>query len=294
MNRQTRTFIVLVVALVAAAAASFGVYRAVLRAPAQKVEPTVNTVVASKAMPVGTLVTDSDVRVVKWPAGAALPNGYADPNAVVGRGVISPVAENEPLTDLKLAPKKAGAGLPPTITPGMRAMSIKVDEVVGVAGFTVPGTRVDVMAILHEPGTQNETLARVVVPNVQVLTSGTRYDQEKAQKDAKAIPSTVVTLLVTPDDAQRIALAQAEGRLMLALRNPLDADTPDLRPIATATLLQMGRAPQGRIVATTGTLAAARRTRRAAVPAVEQVSAPPKPYTVVVIRAAKLTEEVVR
>ena len=297
MTRQRRTFIVLLVALVAAGAASYGVYQAISRAPAHPAEaPTVNVVVAAKPMPVGTMLTAGDVKVVKWPANAALPDGFADADAVVGRGLIMPVGENEPLNDRKVAPKEGGAGLPPAITPGMRAMSVKVDEVIGVAGFVVPGTHVDVLAILQPPDqrqTQN-SVAKIVVPNVQVLTAGTRYDQEKASKEAKAIPSTVVTLLVTPDDAQKVALAQAEGKLMLALRNPLDTETPELVPIATSGLLGMPGARAITPVATTGTAApAARAARRATAPAVVP-PAPPKPYTVVAIRAAKLTEEAVR
>jgi pilus assembly protein CpaB len=295
MTRQKRTFIVLGVAVLAAFVASYGVYTAVSRVSTREVEiATVDAVVAAKAMPVGTRVAATDVKVVKWPARTPLPNGFTTATAVVDRGVIVPIGENEPVTEAKLAPKAAGAGLPPSITPGMRAMSVKVDEVVGVAGFVVPGTRVDVLAILHPPQqtATNDSLAKVVVSNVQVLTAGTRYDQERAQKDAKAIPSTVVTLLVTPGDAQKVALAQAEGRLMLALRNPLDTETADLAPIATSGLIA-GAATVPVPVATTG-IAPAPRRPRPAVAALAPAPAPPKPYTVVAIRAAKATEEVVR
>ena len=129
---------------------------------------------------------------------------------MVNRGLIATVGENEPLTETKLAPLEAGAGLPPSIPPGMRAISVKVNEVVGVAGFVVPGTRVDVMVTLSDRQREQDTMTRIVVSNVQVLTAGTRYDQEKA-KEGKPIPSTVVTLLVTPDDAERIALGGVGG-----------------------------------------------------------------------------------
>ena len=102
----------------------------------------------------------------------------------------------------------------------MRAVSVKVNEVVGVAGFVVPGTHVDVMATLR--GTDaKDTMTRVVVSDVEVLTAGTRYDQEKA-RDGQPIPTTVVTLLVTPSDAERVALAASQGEIMLTLRNPMD------------------------------------------------------------------------
>ncbi len=140
---------------------------------------------------------------------------------MLDRGLIATVEANEPLIAAKLAPLEAGAGLPPSIPPGMRAISVKVNEVVGVAGFVVPGTRVDVMVTLTNRQAQQDSLTRVVLSNVQVLTAGTRFDQENA-KDGKPIPSTVVTLLVSPEDGERIALAESEGQIMLTLRNPLD------------------------------------------------------------------------
>src|SRR4029079_641200 len=136
--------------------------------------------------------------------------------------VIVPISENEPLTEAKLAPIGSGAGLPPTITEGMRAISVRVNEVIGVAGFVIPGTRVDVLVTLKTPEKGNASETRVVLSNVQVLTAGTRYDQERAPKEGKPIPTTVVTLLLTPEDAEKITLASEEGRIMLALRNPLD------------------------------------------------------------------------
>ena len=112
------------------------------------------------------------------------------------------IAANEPITEPKLAAKGAGAGLPPTIPPGMRAISVKVNEVVGVAGFVVPGTRVDVL-VTFESRTQTSEASRASSSrNVQVLTAGTRYDQEKARQDGKPIPTSVVTLLVSPEDAR--------------------------------------------------------------------------------------------
>src|SRR6185369_7925379 len=123
------------------------------------------------------------------------------------------------------APIAAGAGLPPTIPAGMRAISVRVNEVVGVAGFVIPGTRVDVLVTLKQG---NDTVTRVVVSNVQVLTAGTRYDQDKS-KNGEPIPSSVVTLLLAPADAERVVLASTDGQIMLALRNPLD-----VAPTATA------------------------------------------------------------
>jgi pilus assembly protein CpaB len=195
------------------------------------------------------------------------------------------VVANEPLTESKLAPLAAGAGLPPSITEGMRAVSVKVNEVVGVAGFVVPGTHVDVMVTLRRDQ-ERDSITRVVVSDVQVLTAGTRYDQEKA-RDGQPIPTSVVTLLVTPQDAERVALAASEGTVMLTLRNPMDRKPTETTGIRTAGLLGQAPAPQP-IVKTVA-------NRRIATPApVPVASVAPKIYTVEAIRAAKRSEEVVR
>ena len=198
MDRNKRTAVVVAVAVILAAVASLGMYRIVSRMPAKAVEvKTVPVVVAAHPLTLGTMVTADHVKVVQWPADAPVANSFSKVEDVLNRGLISAVEENEPLTTSKLAALEAGAGLPPSIPPGMRAVSVKVNEVVGVAGFVVPGTRVDVMVTLPGKTRDEDSTTRVVVSNVQVLTAGTRYDQEKA-KDCAPIPSTVVTLLVTP------------------------------------------------------------------------------------------------
>ena len=190
---------------------------------------------------------------------------------------------NEPLTESKLAPLEAGAGLPPSITEGMRAVSVKVNEVIGVAGFVVPGTRVDLMVTLKRDQ-DKDSMTRVVVSDVQVLTAGTRYDQEKA-RDGQPIPTSVVTLLVTPPDAERIALAANEGSIMLTLRNPMDRQRTETTGIRTAGLLGAAPAPAP-VVKTV-------QNRRVAEPPAPVVAASTV-YTVEAIRGAKRSEEVVR
>lgn len=289
MNRQTRTLIVVAVALVAALAASYGVYLAISRIPVREVEvATRQAVVAAKNLRMGEVLTKDSVKLVNWPAATPLAGGFDTIEAVLDRGLIANVAENEPLMESKVAPREAGGGLPPSIPPGMRAMSVRVNEVIGVAGFVIPGTRVDVMVIMRQ---QEQGMARVVVSNVQVLTAGTRYDQENANGESKPIPSTVVTLLVTPEDAERIALAANDGSLMLSLRNPLDVAPTESKGVRTASLF--GDAPRP---AASGRPGPARRA-----PAVA-VAAPPPPvlepapqvYTVEAIRAAKRTDEIVK
>ena len=282
MNRQTRTLVVLFVAVLTASVASYAVYRAIASIPARTVEvPTTFAVVAARSMSMGTLVTRDSIKLVPWPSQTPLAGGFSDIEAAVDRGLISSVLENEPLSESKLAPKQAGAGLPPSIPTGMRAMSVKVDEVVGVAGFAVPGTHVDVMVILAQ---KDDSVARVVATNVQVLTAGTRSDQEHV-KEGKPAPLTVITLLVSPDDAERIALAQVEGRLMLSLRNPMDTVVTETRGVRTGGLLGTPDPPpaQPKPVA-----------RKAVAPVAVVESPVPRAYVVEAIRAAKRTDETVR
>jgi pilus assembly protein CpaB len=282
MDRNTRTLVVLLVAVVMASVASYGVYLAVKSIPERQVEvATAHAVVAVRPLTVGALVTKDDVKVLPWPAAGVVPGSFSSVDQVTNRGVIASVAENEPLTESKLAKPGTGAGLPPTITEGMRAISVRVNEVVGVAGFVVPGTRVDVLVSLKQ---NDDTITRVVVGNVQVLTAGTRFDQESAQKEGKPIPTTVVTLLVTPEDAEKIALAADEGRIMLTLRNPLDQEPTNSIGVRRAALLGPA-APPPVIKVKEG-----RKVARALPPP------PPAPrvYTVETIRAAKRAEETVR
>jgi pilus assembly protein CpaB len=290
MDRNTRTLIVVLVALAAAGVATYGVARVIKSRPVVEKEIAHTYVVAgARTLTVGAMVTPADVKLIAWPEKSPVPGAFAKVEDVVNRGVISQVLENEPITPTKLAPVGGGAGLPPTIPTGMRALSVRVNEVVGVAGFVVPGTHVDVCVTMREG---NDSATRVVVSNVQVLTAGTRYDQDKS-KNGEPIPTSVVTLLLTPEDAGRVVLATTSGQLMLTLRNPLDQEPTSTAPTRTATLFGGAPPPPPR--------AAAERPARprpvvvaAPPPVVAPPPPPPKPYTVEAIRGAKRTEETVR
>ena len=283
MNRKNRTLVVLLVAVAVASGASYLVYRAVSSIPVREVEvKSYQVAIASKALAVGTMLGPSDVKLVAWPASNPVAGGYSKIEEVVNRGLIAPVVENEPLTSSKVAPIEAGAGLAPTIATGMRAISVKVNEVIGVAGFVVPGTRVDVVVTI---GRQDDSISRVIVSNAQVLTAGTKYDQDSA-KDGKPVPSSVVTLLVTPPDAERIALASTEGSIMLALRNPLDPATTETRGTRMASL--MGAPEPAPVVRV------AKGVPKAAIAAPAPPPAAPSIYQVETIRAAKRVSEVVK
>ena len=176
-------------------------------------------VLAVRDLPVGHVIADGDVKVVGWP-GEALPEGYLGAAAgAMGRGVIMPLHPNEPLLESKLAPKDGGGGLPVAISEGMRALSVRVDEVISVAGFVVPGTRVDVLLTMDGPGESKEAITKVILQNVQALAAGQSVEKDK---DGKPQPVGVITVLVTPEQAESLALASNQGKIQLALRNTLD------------------------------------------------------------------------
>ena len=285
MNRRSRTVFVLVIAVLMAGAASFVVYSAIKKIPVRQVEvANYHVVVAARPISMGTRLKAEDVKVVAWPSSSPVANGHNDVKAVIDRGLLSSVVENEPVTENKLASIESGAGLPPTIPEGMRAMSVKVNEVVGVAGFIVPGSKVDLMVTLRR---NEDSMTRTVVSNVQVLTAGTAYDQEKA-KDGQPIPSTVVTLMVTPEDAERITLAQSQGQIMLSLRNPLDKGNAETNGVRTDSLFG-GQAPE-KPAAPVKTV---RRLSPARPPQLEVVPLAVKPATVESIKGGKrATEEI--
>jgi pilus assembly protein CpaB len=285
MSRSARTLVVFSLSLAIAGAFSFLVYQAARQVPAPTQVQSYNVVVAARDLPMGTRLTAGDVRLVAWPSASPIANAVVRTEDAVNRGLLASVVANEPLTAAKLASPDAGAGLPAKISAGMRAISVKVDEVVGVAGFAVPGAHVDVVVTISQ---REQSIARVVVSNVEVLASGTRAEQaQPASPTARPTTESVVTLLVTPPDAERISLAASVGRITLTLRHPLDTSTTDTKGTQVAALLgapEPAPAPAPR--------PAAPRVVRA--PAPEPPPPPPPPYTVETIRAAKRTAEVVK
>lgn len=219
------------------------VYVSVEPAPLEAAAPAEAVVVAARDLPAGTIVRREDVETVDWPGGA-IPEGFAtQAGEVVGRGLIVEVRKNEPMLGWKLAEKEAGGGLSITIPEGLRAVSVEVDEVVGVAGFVLPGTRVDVLATVM-PGTDRRQITtRIILQNVRALAADQQYQQDI---DGEPQYVTVVTLLVTPDQAEALTLAATEGRIQLALRNTLDSDEVDTRGRQITTLVNGVSSSSGR------------------------------------------------
>jgi pilus assembly protein CpaB len=245
MARRSRPFILLALALVSGGAAAYLAMQYIRQqaTPLMAATPkNAQVVVAAHAMPLGSVLGERDVKTVEW-AGGALPPGFIGsvPEAV-GRGLITPVQENEPVLEAKLAQKGAGGGLPVIIDPGMRALSVAVDQVVGVAGFVTPSTRVDLLLTMTDAAGSKEPATRVFMQNVKALAAGQSIQQDKEGK-AQSVP--VITLLVTPEQAETLALAAGQGRIQMALRNSLDTLHIETRGTRVSALMggPIGRVP---------------------------------------------------
>jgi pilus assembly protein CpaB len=175
-------------------------------------------VVAAKPLPMGVVIDRQSVKLGKVPESLFPVGAFSRIEEVLDRPVISAIQPEEPVVEARLAPRGSGLGLAPLIPPGMRAIAVRVNDVVGVAGFILPGMRVDVLVTGRGPN-QNDTMARTVLQNIVVLSAG-----QTIQTDGRSqsIVAPVVTLLVTPAEAEALTLANAEGHVQLVLRNSTD------------------------------------------------------------------------
>jgi pilus assembly protein CpaB len=233
---RVRIFTVFLIAIMAGGGLAYGTYDYLQNVPVKTVTvPTRRVVVANADLALGSELRADDLATLEWPASSVPEGAFDNANALVGRGLIMTVVRHEPILPAKLASKEAGSGLPPIIPAGKRAMSVKVNEVIGVAGYVLPGTHVDVLATASPSNRTEDTTSKVVLSNVEVLAAGTRLEQDS--KDSKPMQVTVVTLLVTPDEAERLTLASTEGKIQLALRNPLDLGSPETQGVRPGMLL---------------------------------------------------------
>lgn len=227
-----RILIITSCALILSVCISYLVYRAVgARVAATKTVQTTGVVVASRDLVVGTLIHDTDLKMSQR-LGPPSAGGALKPDQIVNRGVSSTIFEGEPVTENRLAPKGTGGGLAALIPSGMRACAVRVNEVVGVAGFVVSGMRVDVLITGLPPGGNSLDGAKVrtLLQNIEVLSAGTNFKKDQEGKPEQA---QVVNLLVTPPQAEILSLASNETRIQLVLRNPMD--TQILNPPGEAT-----------------------------------------------------------
>ncbi len=217
---MTRRFIaVLVFAFLIAGGVSLVFYKLMTaNAPQKNVPVTTRVVVAARDLQVGTLIKEDDVKMGE--VSGSIPVGITQKaDLVVGRGVISVIYANEPLVDSRLAPRGAGAGLAAMIPQGMRAVAVRVNEVVGVAGFAVPGMRVDVLVSGNPPNQNQGSVTRTILQNIEVLSAGQNYQKDT---EGKPVIVQVVNLLVDPTQAETLSLAGNNASIQLVLRNPLD------------------------------------------------------------------------
>ncbi|HTC63223.1 MAG TPA: Flp pilus assembly protein CpaB [Candidatus Saccharimonadales bacterium] len=236
--------------------------------------PTIQVVVTSKPLPLGTRLQAADLRLVTWPAAQPVLGMFTRVEDCINRAVITSMVENEPLLEGKLAPKDGGAGLSATIPDGMRAVSVSVNDVIGVAGFVVPGTMVDVLVT---GGTNFGNVTRTILENVRVMAAGQKVEQDREGKP-QTVP--VITLLVSPQDANALTMASTQGRIQLALRNTLDSKKVDPPPVLQAFLFGGMPTPPPQAVKAAHTVAA---PKPAAPP-------PPEMFNVEVIRGDKKEE----
>jgi len=275
MNR-TRLLFIGFLALALGAFVAFVVYKNLMSKSNAGNEPGTDVVVATNDLQVGAKVEDRDVKVVKVPNSIVPPNCFRAKSQVVGRGVVLPIQRGEFLLLNKLAAENAGAGLPALIPQGMRAVSVRVNEVVAVAGFVAPGTRVDVL-LTGNPSGSSEAQTTTVLENVAVIASGTKLERSPTG-EAQSAP--VITLLVSPEDAQKLTLASSQGHIQLALRNPVDTHKEDLGPARAKDVykdLPASPAPKPKAL-------------KKVVPAVATAQKPPG-YSVQVIRGNKVDEQ---
>jgi pilus assembly protein CpaB len=274
MNRN-RLLLIGFIALALGAFVSFVVYRTLQSRTASKIPPGEEVIVAADDLQVGTKIEDKDIRMVRFPS-ADLPAGvFHLRSKVVGRGVILPIAKSEFVLTSKLAGENAGSGLPALIPPGMRALSVRVNDTTSVSGFVQPGTRVDVL-LTGNPQGSNEQQTITVLENVAVIATGTRLERNSAGESQSA---PVVTLLLSPDDAERLTLASSQGHIQLALRNPLDTKQADVAAVKANSLYKYVSEP---------TPAPSHSRTRHAAPAPPPI---PSAYTVEVYKGDKKEED---
>jgi pilus assembly protein CpaB len=248
MDRQKK-FLLFGAAWVSAFLLTWFVYA---KAVAPQQEKMLKVVVATHDMPLGTLLRNSDVKLVNYPERDVPKGAVFDANLATGRVLLVPLNLNEPVLAAKLSQPTSVEGVASVIEPGFRAVSVPITDVSGVAGLIQPGSKVDVL--FTRPGSMAEATTSTILQNIKVLSTG-KTIQAGQTPDPKAPKSPVVTLVLKPEDAQKIELAKNEGKISLTLRNPLDkAEDANGEPMTTEVLdpmisARLARARRGRTTA---------------------------------------------
>lgn len=221
--RNKRFLVVLVGALMFGLIAAFMVSRYLSSAQAYEKNLS-NVVVAKVPIPLGKKIIPEELTVAQFPRSAVPDGTFESMEKVAGRVAVVNIAAREPVTDPKLAAEGTMGGLSAVIPEGYRAMTVKVDDVVGISGFIQPGTMVDVVVVIDpaENSINQNPISKVVLQNIKVLANGQNIDHPKDEREANSVKA--VTLLVKPEQAEKLALAASEGKLQLMMRNAVDQD----------------------------------------------------------------------
>ncbi|MHB1023741.1 MAG: Flp pilus assembly protein CpaB [Acidobacteriaceae bacterium] len=202
---------------------------------------TIPVVAASQPLKAGTALTSENVAIINWPANLPITGAMSKPDEIIGRSLIYPVNPNQPILQNDLAQAGSGIGLSVKIPDGMRAMSVRSNDVVGVAGFLYPGSHVDVV-LTYRPENSPVPISQTILQNVTVLTAGQTLEPDPK---GKAEQVNVVTVLLSPQDAQKMALATQQGTIQFVLRNGADQKDVDTKPVLMAEMVG-GEKPQGK------------------------------------------------
>lgn len=226
-----RLSLALLIALVLSGGATYLLYSHI-RSQKPAGPATIRVVAATQQLQAGSPLTADNLHVVDWPASMPLTGAFSKPEQIIGRSLIYPVSPNQPLAETDLAAPGSGIGLSVKIPEGMRAISVRSNDVVGVAGFLYPGSHVDVL-LTYKPDAAAAPLTQTILQDTTVLTAG-----QTLEPDPKGKPQTVnvVTLLLSPRDAQKMVLATEQGTIQFVLRNGADQQRPVSQPVLASQL----------------------------------------------------------
>jgi len=236
-RRYTTVFIA---AVIVALFATYAVYRYLQRAAESARVPSQPVVVAAQDMPEGARLDRPTLGITMWPATTVPPGAFSVPDSVIGRVTRVPVFKGEPIVPGRLAPAGTGPGLEVKITPGKRAMAVKINDVVGLSGLIQPNSRVDVLVTLKEEGSLDRQRAKLFMNDVRVLSVGTQVERSE---EGKAISATTAALEVTPAEAERLAVAMNQGSIQLVLRGYGDPDSVKTNGATSSDVLGQMRVP---------------------------------------------------
>jgi pilus assembly protein CpaB len=198
-----------------------------------------NVVVAKVEIPLGERIAPEQLMLAPIPNGSAPEGAFRKTDEVAGRVAITPIGVREAVTEARLAPEGTGGGLPAVIPEGYRAMTVKVDDVVGVSGFVMPGSYVDVVAVIVPIATQGTPspgpISKIVLQHIRVLASGAKIDSPDNQREPNN--TKAVTLQVTPEQAEKLSLAANEGKLTLVMRSYTDQEDSQTKGVNKHSLL---------------------------------------------------------